>query len=203
MLQFTEENIQWLDLLIEEAKKKTENETKITKLSDLQDKLQLLGENTLNTSITEQQINDVNDTLKELQDITDAYSNQVDISVLEEYDHLKKRMSTKLEFLATFKDIFIEEANYLEDTLKKEIRGRIANDIKNNDPECKSFSQADSMVEFDTRYTSLKSHVYYVKKVANNLKTKYDFYMKFWQMIFQSVSTASKERYASRYSNET
>lgn len=203
MKQFTEENIEWLVKLIEEAESRTDQPVKLTKLKDLKTKVLKLGKHELKISITPNQIEEVDSTIKELESIVEVYTNQADISLLDEYDKLKKQMSTKLEYLSTFKDIFLDEVSYLEEVLKKEIRVDLSMDIKENDPECTSFTQADKLVDKDPRYTSLRDQVYFVKRVASRIKTKYDFYMKFWQMVFQSVSTASKEKYANRHNNAT
>ena len=124
-----------------------------------------------------------------------------DIGVTDGYDMLKKEMATKLQYLSTYKDIFLNEANYIEDMLKKEIRITLVEEIKLLE-KC-SFTQADKLVEKDRRYTTLRDQVYYVKKVSNRIKTKYQFYMQLWQMIFQSVSTATKEMYSTKNNRDT
>lgn len=201
LLTFTEENLTWLDSLVDEAMSRTDDKVKLVKMADMRTKLEKLGQEKLNVTITQMQIDETNQVIADLQLITDEYANQSDISALEIYDSTKKKITSKLQYLATYKDIFMDEANYLEEVFKKEVRIRLAMEIKES--EGVSFTQADKLVDNDVRYTELRKDVYYVKRIANKIKTKYDFYMKLWQMVFQNVSTASKEKYASRHNNDT
>ncbi|MDC7248640.1 MAG: hypothetical protein PQJ49_01820 [Sphaerochaetaceae bacterium] len=201
MLEFTEENILWLEKLIEDAKPRTDDKVKLAKLDALSKKVAKLGEERLKVTIGQKEIDEINTTLTDLQKIVERYSNMADIGALESYDGIKREMTPKLQYLATYKDMFYDEVNHLEEVLKKEIRIKIAMEIKES--EGISFTQADKVVEKDTRYTVLRDQVYEIKKMANKIKTKYDFYMKTWQMVFQSVSTASKEKYTSRNNNDS
>lgn len=201
MLQFTEENIKWLLMLTDDATSRTTDKVKLAKLGSLRTKIEKLGEERLQVTIGQELVDEVNVTLKDLQQLIETYTNMSDISALEEYDTIKRQMTAKLQYLATCKDIFYDEVNYLEEVLKKEIRIKLAMEIK--DSEGISFTQADKVVEKDARYTVLRDQVYDIKKMANQLKTKYDFYMKTWQMVFQSVSTASKEKFTTRNNNDT
>lgn len=200
MLEFTEENIDWLEKLIKQSIDKTNDELKKGKLNQLLNKISRLGEFKLKTSIEEKDLLEINNVIEDLEGLTLQYSNLHDISALEEYDKLKKTFSAKLQYLSTYKDILCDEVNYLDSTLRKEIRISIALNIK--EEEGVSFTQADKMVEKDKRYTILRDQVDYVERIANKIKTKYSFYMQLWQMIFQNVSTASKERYASNNNND-
>ena len=201
LLSFTEENLVWLDSLVVEAMNRTKDEVKLVKMTDMRQKIEAIGQERLTVTITKEQIEETDTVISDLQTITDEYAKSTDISALELYDTTKKKITSKLQYLATYKDIFMDESNYLEDVFKKEVRIRLAMEIKES--EGVSFTQADKLVDTDVRYTQLRSEVHYVKRIANKIKTKYDFYMKFWQMVFQSVSTASKERYASRHNNDT
>lgn len=201
LLAFTDENLLWLDSLISEAMERTTDEVKLVKMEDMRKKVQAIGQERLDTSITQEQITDTNLVLSDLEAITNAYSMNTDISDLETYDKVKKQITGKLQYLATYKDIFLEETNYLEDVFKKEIRVRLTMAIKES--EGVSFTQADKLVEGDVRYTELRKEIYYLKRLSTSIKNKYAFYMQFWQMVFQSVSTASKEKYASRHNNDT
>lgn len=201
MLEFTEENIEWLLKLVEDAKPRTTDKVKLAKLESIGKKVSKLGEDRLQVTITEQDVKEINNVLNDLQKIIERYTNMSDISNLEEYDKIKREMTAKLQYLSTYKDIFYDEVNYLEDVLKKQIRIKLAMEIKTSDGI--SFTQADKVVENDARYTVLRDQVYDIKKMASKIKTKYDFYMKTWQMVFQSVSTASKEKYTTKNNNDT
>lgn len=194
MTSLTEENVQWLSLLVEQASEKTTDNVKKVKLKSLLEKVNLLGKHELKVTITSAQIKAIDEVLKDLEEITSEYTNAMDITDLEVYDKIKKKFTAKLEFLSTYKVLFNEEINYLEDVLKKEIRVHITMEIK--DEEGISFTQADKMVEKDIRYTRLRDHIYNLKMISTKIKTKYEFYSQLWQMVFQSVSTASKEKYA-------
>lgn len=200
-MKFTEENIAWLNALLDDSLTKTKDKVKLAKLEDLKTKVTQLGEHTIEISIDETQIAHTNEVIQELEKVTNEYASQTDMSVLEIYDSLKKRLTSNLQFLSTYKDVFMSELNHIEDVLKKEIRIKIVKDIQYS--EDVSFTQADKLVEKDPRYVQLKKEVDSISRIANRIKTKYDFYLKFWQMVFQSVSTASKEKYASRHNNDT
>ncbi|MCA9749043.1 MAG: hypothetical protein KC414_08050, partial [Romboutsia sp.] len=202
MITFTQENIDWAKALLSQAISKTQDKVKIEKLNSISEKLDRLGENPIKISIKEQDIIETNKVISELEIITNAYTRLSDISDVEQYDNIKKQMTSKLQYLSTYKDMFLNESSYLEDYLKKELRTRLIQDIMENDKDINnkkpSFTQADKLVDIDSRYLLVKEQVTRVSNLANTIKTKYDFYMKFWQMVFQSVSTASKEKYMSR-----
>lgn len=206
MITFTQENIDWAKALLSQAISKTQDKVKIEKLNSISEKLDRLGENPIKISIKEQDIIETNKVISELEIITNAYTRLSDISDVEQYDNIKKQMTSKLQYLSTYKDMFLNESSYLEDYLKKELRTRLIQDIMENDKDINnkkpSFTQADKLVDIDSRYLLVKEQVTRVSNLANTIKTKYDFYMKFWQMVFQSVSTASKEKYMSRVNND-
>ena len=197
MVNFSEENLTWLNALVLQAKEKTTDADKQNKLSDLSLKLLLLKDNMLSISIKEKDIKDTKEVMEELEALANKYSSLSDITSVQEYDTIKKQMSNKLQYLSTYKDIFQDEATYLEEILKKEIKMNVVEDLVLVDKV--SFTQAEKLVEKDKRYTILRDQVWSIKKLANNIKTKYDFHMKLWQMVFQSCSTASKEKHAARY----
>ena len=101
----------------------------------------------------------------------------------------------------TRKEEFATEAAYLDNYLKKEYRTTILKDItesrKDENGKATSVAQADKLVEIDARYLAVKKEIQKVSQLSDKIKTAYDFYMKMWQGVFQSVSTASKERFAS------
>lgn len=195
MVTFTEENIDWMAKLIEESIGRTNSEEKKIKLEHLKSKVLALGELKFTVNVSETDLKGISEVLLDLEGLTKSYSNLHDISDLEAYDKLKKQFASKLEYLATYKDILLDEVNHLDDILKKEMRIRLALNIK--EEEGVSYSQADKMVDMDKRYTVPREQINNLERVANRVKTKYDFYMKLWQMIFQNVSTASKEKYTS------
>lgn len=195
MVTFTEENIDWMAKLIEESIGRTNSEEKKIKLEHLKSKVLALGELKFTVNVSETDLKGISEVLSDLEGLTKSYSNLHDISDLEAYDKLKKQFASKLEYLATYKDILLDEVNHLDDILKKEMRIRLALNIK--EEEGVSYSQADKMVDMDKRYTVPREQINNLERVANRVKTKYDFYMKLWQMIFQNVSTASKEKYTS------
>lgn len=200
MVTFTEENIDWITKLIEESIGRASSEEKKIKLEHLKNKVSALGELKFTVNVTEKDLKGISEVLSDLEKLTLSYSNLHDISALEDYDKLKKQFASKLEYLSTYKDILLDEVNHLDDVLKKELRIKLVLNIK--DEEGVSYSQADKMVDMDKRYTVPRDQINHIERVANKVKTKYDFYMKLWQMIFQNVSTASKEKYASANNND-
>ena len=200
MLQFTDENILWLSLLVENALKKTNDQQKSSKLLILLDKIKALNQHDLTINITEQQIKDTDKVISDLEEITSYYTSITDIGALEDYDRIKKEMAGLLQYLSSYKDLFLNEKDYLENKLKKEKRIEIAMLIKDEDKV--SLTQAMNLVEKDQRYIILRDQYYYIDRIANRVKTKYQFYLQLWQNVFQSVSTASKEKFTTKYNND-
>ena len=199
MVNFSEENLKWLNALVIQAKEKTSDVDKQQKLLDLSDKLEMLKNNMLPISIKEKDIKETKEVIEELEQLANKYSSLSDITSVPQYDEIKKQMANKLQYLSTYKDVFQDEATYLEEILKKEIKMNVVEDLVLVDKV--SFTQAEKLVEKDKRYTILRDQVWSIKKLANNIKTKYDFHMKLWQMVFQSVSTASKEKHSATHND--
>lgn len=204
MITFTSENIEWLQALIKQAETKAANKgeaIKVKKLQEIHDKVGKLIVGDIETKITEEKIGQIDRVLKELEYLTNLYTSIVDIGDIIQYDRIKKEMTAKLEFLMTRKDEFATEASYLDDYLKKQYRTTILKDItesrKDENGKATSVAQADKLVEIDARYLAVKKEIQKVSQLSDRIKTAYDFYMKMWQGVFQSVSTASKERFAS------
>lgn len=204
MITFTSENIEWLQALIKQAETKAANKgeaIKVKKLQEIHDKVGKLIVGDIETKITEEKIDQINQVLKELEYLTKLYTSIVDIGDIIQYDRIKKEMTAKLEFLMTRKDELATEASYLDDYLKKQYRTTILKDItesrKDENGKATSVAQADKLVEIDARYLAVKKEIQKVSQLSDKIKTAYDFYMKMWQGVFQSVSTASKERFAS------
>ena len=144
----------------------------------------------LNFEVDEEIFKDVDDCLEQLKELTSLYSKMVDLQILQEYDVIKKRMTSLLDFLATLKDLINNEVVYNEDVLKKEFKAQISKLI--SEEQGISLTQAEKIVFADERYRSqfkrLKPYIDY----GQITKTKYDLYIRVLQSVTQSVSTASK-----------
>lgn len=204
MITFTEENVKWLKLLIEQAEGKAEAKgeaEKVTKLRELSRKVGGLVVEDVEVYITEEKVAQVHQIIKELQYLITQYGKIADIGDLAQYDLIKKEMTVRLEFLMTCRNEFTFEASRLEDYLKKKLRTSILKEItetrKDENGKATSVAQADKLVEIDARYLSFKTEVQKIVELSDAIRSQYDFYMKMWQGVFQSVSTASKERFAS------
>ena len=204
MITFTSENVEWLQALIKQAETKAANKgeaIKVKKLQEIHEKVGNLIVGDVETKITEEKIEQIDQVLKELEYLTKLYTSIADIGDIIQYDRIKKEMTAKLEFLMTRKEEFATEAAYLDNYLKKEYRTTILKDITENrrdeNGKATSVAQADKLVEIDARYLAVKKEIQKVSQLSDRIKTAYDFYMKMWQGVFQSVSTASKERFAS------
>lgn len=141
--------------------------------------------------VEEEIFKDVDDCLEQLKELTSLYSKMVDLQILQEYDVIKKRMTSLLDFLATLKDLINNEVVYNEDVLKKEFKAQISKLI--SEEQGISLTQAEKIVFADERYRSqfkrLKPYIDY----GQITKTKYDLYIRVLQSVTQSVSTASKQ----------
>lgn len=150
----------------------------------------------LGFSIGSDTFDEVDECLQQLKELTTLYSNMVDLQVLQEYDVIKKRMTSLLDYLATLKDLISNEVNFNEDILKKEFKAQISKLIV--EEQGISLTQAEKVVYADDRYASqlrrLKPYVDY----GVITKTKYDLYIRVLQSVTQSVSTANKSANAQR-----
>ena len=140
---------------------------------------------------TEEIFKDVDECLAQLKELTDLYSKMADLHILQEYDTIKKRMTSLLEYLATLKDLLNNDVMYNEDMLKKEFKATISKLI--NEEQGISLTQAEKLVYSDDRYSSLVRKMRPYVNYAQITKTKYDFFIRALQNVNQSVSTASKE----------
>lgn len=145
----------------------------------------------LEFNLDEDIFKEVEENLAQLKELTAVYSRMVDLHILQEYDTIKKRITSLLEYLSTLKDLLNNEVMFNEDILKKEFKAQITKLI--SEEQGVSLTQAEKLVYSDDRYSSqfrrLRPYVDY----AQVTKTKYDFYIRILQSITQSVSTASKE----------
>lgn len=133
----------------------------------------------LNFEVEEEIFKDVDDCLNQLKELTSLYSKMVDLQILQEYDVIKKRMTSLLDFLATLKDLINNEVVYNEDVLKKEFKAQISKLI--SEEQGISLTQAEKIVFADERYRSqfkrLKPYIDY----GQITKTKYDLYIRVLQ----------------------
>ena len=145
----------------------------------------------LNFEVEEEIFKDVDDCLNQLKELTSLYSKMVDLQILQEYDVIKKRMTSLLYFLETLNYLINNELVYNEDVLKKEFKAQISKLI--SEEQGISLTQAEKIVFADERYRSqfkrLKPYIDY----GQITKTKYDLYIRVLQSVTQSVSTASKQ----------
>lgn len=197
MVFFTQKEVEWISSLILKVEEETPSKESSLKLKTLREKVDKINRLNLNISISQEEVKNTTKVIQELDSLYKTYSNLSDIADLEQFDSLKKEITGKLVYLSTYRDLFINEVSYLDDVLRKEIRITLVMDIK-EDEGC-SFSQADKLVEKDLRYTNLRDTLYQYKAMSVRLKTKYDFYLKAWQMVFQSCSSAAKERAMAKY----
>lgn len=139
---------------------------------------------------------EVDECLQQLSELTKLYSNMVDLQVLQEYDVIKKRMTSLLDYLATLKDLINNEVNFSEDVLKKEFKAQITKLIV--EEQGISLTQAEKVVYADDRYASQLRRLRPYIDYGVITKTKYDLYIRVLQAVTQSVSTANKSSNAQR-----
>lgn len=194
----THKEAEWLIALVKEASGRTTSAPKVTALNNLVEKLGFLHSSIPPLSSSVENIEEAKQLLEKLHDLNMLYSQNSDMTSIEEYDNLKKEFSGSLDYLATLKDSFKIDAEFLEDYLKKELRSVISEDLRlawEANGEKLSVAQANTLVEIDTTYLNVKKQYQLLYRWATELDTKYKLYMQVWQMVFQSVSTASKARF--------
>lgn len=199
MLVFTAKEISYLTAFLEHAYKKAEgDEVKQNGIEELRDKVLRLNTDDIQLSVTADTIREVNSVIGELENLVKRYASISDLGDIASYDLIKKQIGIRLLTLATYKLKFESERTYLEDYIKKEFRMKIVLDIMKTqkDPSGKSVSQtqADKLVEVDSRFIAVKKAVADVVKTADNVKIMYDYYSKMWQGVLQSVSTAVQDK---------
>ena len=156
---------------------------------------ELVGER-LPTGLTKAMVDDIQEIINKLNQYAVYYSKISDTGDIVEYDKLKKEVIPYLQSLATYKALLQSEYDYLDDLVRKERRIQLVEKIK--DEEGVSFTQADKLVEADARYAMLKKQLKAIRDIYYKVKTMYDFHLKVWEKIFQSVSTATKELHQNR-----
>ena len=191
----TNKEIGWLIALTNEAAERTTEKLKKGAINSLTEKLQTIQQDVPQILTSQKDIEGMNKSLAQLHELALAYSDSTDISSLELYDHLKKGFIPHLEYLSTLKDKFSIDAEYLNEYIKKELRGKLTEKYKADLAEKgdkSSVAAIDRLIDTDETYLIVSKQCLRVEGIAQQLKTKYDLYMKLWQMIFQSCSTASK-----------
>lgn len=114
-------------------------------------------------------------------------------------EEIKKSITGEMVTLATFRDRFTFELEYLEDVFKKEIFSQLMKEISFNSGV--SVTQAEKLVNNDDRYKKIRRDLHNLRLNIGTLKTKYAFFEKTLQLIIQSVSVASKELHNSKLDN--
>jgi len=147
---------------------------------------------TVKTNISNDMIEKCQKVLRDLSEISKQYSSELDITNLQFYDTLKKKVSANLEFLSTYKYIIISEYDRLEVIIKKERRHEFLLEIMKSKK--LSYSRSDREVEIHEEYMSDKELLLKINKLKNMIINKYSFYSKLLESIRQSISTASKEK---------
>lgn len=193
MTNLSNDKLKYLNRCIEKNIDMLNPEKDSTVISELKSILVSLNDKTfyLEFTVGEDIFKEVDENLNQLREIIQLYSSMVDLHILSEYDVIKKRMTSLLEYLATLKDLLNNEVLFNEDILKKEYKATISNLI--SEEKGISLTQAEKLVYADTRYSSQLRRLRPYINYAQITKTKYDFYMKTLQSVTQSVSTASKE----------
>jgi len=170
----------------------------LTEISDeeIKKKLTSLINYNLPVSIKREDINTGYEVIKKLQELSNEYSRSAGLDDLEIYDRIKKEMIPYLSTLARVKDMLSLEYSYLNDYLKDEKRAEIIKRLVKE--EGVSFTQAKEYAKTVDEYVEMRKNLHRLLQISQHFKTMYDFYMKVWQMVFQSVSTATKELFNSK-----
>lgn len=190
--------IKYLTRCIDKNVELLDSEKDVKIISELQKINDILTDKTfvLEFDTDEETFAEVDSCLAQLKELTDLYSRMADLHILVEYDAIKKRITSLLEYLATLKDRINNDVMYNEDVLKKEFKAQISKLI--NEEQGISLTQSEKLVYSDTRYSSQLRRLRPYMNYAQITKTKYDFYMKMLQSVTQSVSTATKELNATK-----
>lgn len=198
MVDFSTQDVKILEQLVIAALKTSTEESSVKRLEDLRSKVSSLANYELKIDITQKQLDNLNKVMEELNKLVNDYVEKPFTDV-EAFDTIKREMAGYLESLSTLKDIFLNAASFNEEILKKQIRVELIDLLQTE--EGYSFTKAKEYVEKDARYTAQRDRLEKLRRISTSIKTKYDYYMKIWQGVIQSVSTASKENYTSKTSS--
>lgn len=203
-MELTPKNIKWLLYLIDNNYDKLKDAAK-PEMEELRTKLKNIRDVEVPINITEEDVENTTTLIEELREISQQYSKNTDLSAVESYDVYKKQMAGKLATLSTLKAKFLEQSADLEDYLKNELRVNLILEIMRTEKDSKgksvSATFAKELVLVDIRYINFKKRVRTVSNMANRIKSEFSFFMQLWQQVFQSVSTASKEKFSSKNNN--
>jgi len=203
-MDLTQKNVKWLLYLIDNNSAKLKPSA-VEEMAELKFKLTAIQDAEVPIKITDDDISMAMTLTEDLRKVAHEYSITTDLSVVEVYDKFKKEIAGKLATLSSLKAKFLEQSAELEDYLKNELRASIVLELMKTEKDSKgksiSATLAREMVLVDVRYTAFKKKVRTVTNMANRIKGEFSFFMNLWQQIFQSVSTASKEKYVSKNNN--
>jgi hypothetical protein len=141
--------------------------------------------------ITEEEIEDIGQTLADIDEQVAQYTsnNQASIDMLED---IKREFLSRLSYFTTLKSKFDFNADLMDDFTRKEWKATIAGKIANETGV--SATQSFNLVEKDVRYTILRKKSFSIKKYAKTLDNKADYYNKIFQALSQSISNLRTER---------
>lgn len=153
----------------------------------------------LPTRLDPEEVEQANIIIEHLQDTVRRYVEEVDTNDIESLEECKRHLAINLMYLASFKDRFLYEIEYLEEVFKKEVFAKIAEEISLR--EGISYTQSEKKVHLDPAYNAMRLEITDLKSKLNNFKTQYDYFSKMVQVIVQSISVAGKEQYAAKMTN--
>lgn len=146
----------------------------------------------LETEIPEGKHIEVKKVLDALKREKTRYVKSKDISDINFFEGIKKRVLSYLSSLDNYRTLFKMEADRLSDKVKKEVRSQIVIDMVKNKQ--MSWTEAEKRVEIDPDYLSLKQQVWELTKISESIKGRYDIYSSLFSSVVQSVSIAGKEK---------
>lgn len=192
-----------VELIEEPTSEDNEEFTKLTELkSDLTgiiDKMSIEDDFSLPLRIPEEDMIYASEVIQAMERVVEMYVKKLDVNDIVGLEEAKKELTVQLMYLSSYKDKFLYEIEYMEETLKKEIFSKITSEIAMT--EGISYTQAEKKVNADVRYSDLRRQVTEAKIYMTTIKTKYDYFSKMIQVIVQSISVAGKEQYSARVTN--
>lgn len=191
--------IEWdkIKALVDQAVSKAVERPELQKsLSEISEKIKLIQTFSLKVSVNLGDIELMHSTINRLKTLVGDYTRLKGTTDLDALNNIKVGITGELMYLATLRDEFLLEIEYLDEMYKKEILPQVIQDIA--DTEKISFTQAEKKAPGDSRMNRLRADVYTLKKAIAPIKTSYDFYSRALQMVMQSISTLTKESRNSR-----
>lgn len=162
------------------------SETKV-KMENLIKKLDLMEECSIGFYVSDEDQQNIDYVMEESNKIVKEMSRTKDMSLIIEYDSLKKKAMPLLHLLGDISAKFVVNADFAKDNLKN-VLTKIILELQKDNPKL-SAVKAESVAKIDNRYIMAAEEYRLYKMMAETLKNRRNAFEDVYQGIVQCVST--------------